>query len=223
MLRQENGVFLNSGDPPDDVEEDPTLAGISDSQITSTSSALNITSGGTAELEVNTKVEVKTNVLKLNSSGMEADSGGLDITNIGGADLSLGIGVLKFNTGTNLIQYSTTAAASGATFSLTLTHSGYSGINGIHMREDNNTGTALISPNPTLFSPRIENGSVSIGTITSSSTTIAISANANAGASSYSWSGSSTITSAGSSSFYRLFSGFTNGSYTLTVTSVDDD
>lgn len=223
MLRQENGVFLNSGDPPDDVEEDPTLAGISDSQITSTSSALNITSGGTAELEVNTKVEVKTNVLKLNSSGMEADSGGLDITNIGGAALALGIGVLKFNTGTNLIQYSTTAAASGATFTLTLVHSGFSGINAIYIKETDSTGADLISPNPTTFSPRLEDSSVSIGTITSSTTTIAIAANANSGSSSVSWSGPSTPTQTGFSSFYRVFSGFTDGSYTLTVTSVDDD
>jgi hypothetical protein len=223
MLRQENGIFLNSGDPPDDVEDDPTLAGISDSQITSTSSTLNITSGGTAELEVNTKVEVKTNALKLNSSGMEADSGGLDVTNIPGADLSLGIGVLKYTPATNVLQYSTTAAASGATFTLTLVHSGFSGINAIYVKEDNNAGADLISPNPTLFSPRLEDSSTSIGTITSSSTTIAIAANANSGDSSYGWSGSSTITFDSFSGFYRVFTGFTDGSYTLTVTAVDDD
>lgn len=112
---------------------------------------------------------------------------------------------------------------SGVTFSLTLTHSGYSGINSIYMKEDDSTGTDLISPNPTSFSPRLEDSSASIGTITSSSTTIAISASANSGSSSYTWSGPSTITYAGFSSFYRIWTGFTNGSYALTVTSVDDD
>lgn len=223
MLRQENGVFLNAIDPPDDVEDDPTLSDISDSQITSTSSTLNITSGGGAELEINTKVEVKTNALKLNSSGMEADSGGLDITNIPGADLTLGIGVLKYTPATNVIQYSTTAAASGATFTLTLVHSGFSGINAIYIKEDSSTGADLLSPNPKTFSPRLEDTSASIGTITSSSTTIAVSANANAGDSSYSWSGPSTPSFVQFSSFYRVFSGFTDGSYTLTVTAVDDD
>tara|TARA_E500000305_G_scaffold59891_1_gene47815 strand:- start:929 stop:1600 length:672 start_codon:yes stop_codon:yes gene_type:complete len=223
MLRQENGVFLNSGDPPDDVEEDPTLAGISDSQITSTSSTLNITSGGTAQIEVNTTVEIKNKKLQLSSSGIQADSGGLDITNIGGATLALGIGVMAYAPITGVVSYSTTAAASGATFTLTLVHSGYSGINGIYLKETDSTGSDLISPNPTSFSPRLENTSRSIGTITSSTTTIAISANANAGSSSYSWSGSSTPSQTGFSSFYRVFSGFTNGSYTLTVTSVDDD
>ena len=63
--------------------------------------------GGGAALEINTKVEVKTNALKLNSSGIEADSGGLKISNIRGVAHGLGVGVMHFNTSTNEITYST--------------------------------------------------------------------------------------------------------------------
>tara|TARA_E500000318_G_scaffold48328_1_gene45487 strand:- start:219 stop:536 length:318 start_codon:yes stop_codon:yes gene_type:complete len=94
-------------DAPGTVASTTTIGDLTNSQVTSTSSTLNITSGGGAALEINTKVEVKTNALKLNSSGIEADSGGLKISNIRGVAHGLGVGVMHFNTSTNEITYST--------------------------------------------------------------------------------------------------------------------
>tara|TARA_E500000318_G_scaffold83841_1_gene79540 strand:- start:379 stop:1014 length:636 start_codon:yes stop_codon:yes gene_type:complete len=200
---------------------DQTLLTLNDLGIkTASATEFEVENNSTSLVLNSTNTTITANDLEIDEIDAENE---FDVDNIQGVDLAIGIGVLKYNPSIFLIQYSTTAASSGVTFSLTLTHSGYSGINGIYMKEDNSTGTDLISPNPTSFSPRLENASRSIGTITSSSTTIAIAANANSGSSSYAWSGPSTISSSGFSSFYRIFTGFANGSYTLVVTSVDDD
>jgi len=200
---------------------DQTLLTLSDLGIkTASATEFEVENGSTSLVLNSTNTTITATDLEIDEIDAEND---FDVDNIQGADLAIGIGVLKYTPASNLIQYSTTAAASGISFTLTLVHSGFSGINAIYVKEDNNSGTDLISPNPTLFSPRLEDSSTSIGTITSSSTTIAISANANSGDSSYGWSGSSTPTFTGFSGFYRVFSGFTNGSYTLTITAVDDD
>lgn len=200
---------------------DQTLLTLSDLGIkTASATEFEVENGSTSLVLNSTNTTITATDLEIDEIDAEND---FDVDNIQGADLAIGIGVLKYTPASNLIQYSTTAAATGITFTLTLVHSGFSGINAIYVKEDNNTGADLISPNPTSFSPRLEDSSRSIGTITSSSTTIAISANANSGDSSYSWSGPSTPSFVGFSSFYRVFSGFTNGSYTLTITSVDDD
>tara|TARA_E500000318_G_scaffold57338_1_gene53231 strand:- start:489 stop:1139 length:651 start_codon:yes stop_codon:yes gene_type:complete len=211
----------------DDYSVDQTLLTLSDFGIKTASASTfeveNTSGGGPATtIVVNSTNTTFTSSLDFDCDEIDAEND-FDVANIPGADLALGVGVLKYTPASNLVQYSTSDPASGITFTLTVTHTGYSGINAVYVKEDSSTGTDLISPNPTLFNPRIEDGSTSIGTITSSSTTIAIAANANSGDSAYSWSGSSTISAAGFSSFYRVFSGFTNGSYTLTVTTTDDD
>lgn len=205
-----------------DFSVEQTLLTLSDFGITTADATTFQVDNGSTSLVLNsTNTTITATELEIDEIDAEND---FKVDNIQGSGLGLiGIGVLKYTPGSNEIKYSTTAPASGATFTLTLVHSGFSGIGAYFIKEDDSTGADLISPNPTTISPQLSNSSLSIGTITSSSTTIAIFADANSGSSSYSWSGSSTITASGFSSFYRIFSGFTDGAYTLTVTAVDDD
>ena len=112
-------------------------------------------------------------------------------------------------------------------FSLTIGVSGYTGLDSISIKEDNDSGANLLSM---IFTPALQvNTARDIGTIASTSPTIAISANPTAavgGVSSYTWTspGTSGIISLGSLSGYTIFTGFTNGSsYSLNITTIDDD
>lgn len=206
----------------DDYSVDQTLLTLADFGIkTASSSTFEVENGSTSLVLNSTDMTLTATDLEIDEIDAQND---FDIANIEGVDLELGTGVLKYNPSTNLIQYSTSdAGTSGIIFSFTVVHSGFSGINSVSLQSYGFGTQDLLNPNPTTFNPRIEDRSQSFGNIQSHSTTIGVIANANSGNSSYSWSGSSTITFTGFQGAYRVFTGFTNGSYTLTVTVTDDD
>lgn len=205
------------------LPSDQTLLTLSDLGIkTASATEFEVENGSTSLVLNSTDITVTATDLEIDEIDAQGD---FDIANIEGADLELGTGVLKYNPSTNLIQYSTsdTGAVSGIIFSFTLVHSGFSGINSVSLQSYGFGTQDLLNPNPTTFNPRIEDRSESFGNIQSHSTTIGVIANPNSGSASYSWSGSSTITFQSITNGYRVFTGFTNGSYTLTVTVTDDD
>lgn len=87
-------------------EPSATLSELTSEQVTSDSDSVTLTSPSGGSLEINSTVEVKAGVLKLNASGMEATTN-FKVANIQGVAHGLGVGVLHYNTSTNVITYST--------------------------------------------------------------------------------------------------------------------
>jgi len=87
-------------------EPSATLSELTSEQVTADDDSVTLTSPSGGSLEINTAVEVKTGVLKLNAAGMEATTN-FKVSNIQGSAHGLGVGVLHYNTGTSVITYST--------------------------------------------------------------------------------------------------------------------
>ena len=96
---------INANDP---VSMD-TLT--NDAITTTTSNRIDITGG--VNLRVGSVSEAVSGAIKLNASGLQAHSTGLFCTNVAGADLELGVGVLKYTPTSNLVRYSTSDPPSG--------------------------------------------------------------------------------------------------------------
>lgn len=208
----------------DDYSVDQTLLTLSDFGIKTASASTfeveNTSGGGPATtIVVNSTNTTFTSSLDFDCDEIDAEND-FDVANIPGADLALGVGVLKYTPASNLVQYSTSDPASGITFTFRVTHSGVSGINAVTIRETNSTGTLL---HYQAYSPRIEDETRTIGTFTSTVTTIAIIANPNSGAPTFTLTGPNTPSFTGYDSFYRVYTGLTSGTYTLSVPTVDDD